>query len=30
VGINPVTARGIARNAKKNYINLNPDSSNWF
>ena len=30
VGINPVTARGIARNAKKNYISLNPDSTNWF
>jgi len=30
VGINPVTARGIARNAHKNYINLNPDSRNWF
>lgn len=30
VGINPVTARGIARNAKKNYTNLNPDSRNWF
>ncbi|MBS1453376.1 hypothetical protein FYJ85_06715 [Victivallaceae bacterium BBE-744-WT-12] len=30
VGINPVTARGIARNAKKNYTNLNPDTSSWF
>lgn len=30
VGINGVTARGIARNAGKNYISLNPDSNNWF
>lgn len=30
VGLNGVTARGIARNAKKNYINLNPDVMHWF
>ena len=30
VGLNAVTARGIARNAKKNYINLNPDVMHWF
>ncbi|MDR0932102.1 MAG: hypothetical protein LBM70_03670 [Victivallales bacterium] len=30
VGLNAVTARGIARNAKNNYINLNPDVSHWL
>lgn len=30
IGLNAVTARGIARNAKKNYINLNPDVMHWF
>ena len=30
VGLNGVTARGIARNAKKNYIHLNPDVMHWF
>ncbi len=30
VGINPVTAKGIAANAKKNYKNLHPDTSNFF
>ena len=30
VGVNGTTARGVARNAKKNYINLNPDVTHWF
>ena len=30
VGLDPVTARGITRNAKKNYESLNPGSSSWF
>ena len=30
VGIDPYTAKGIARYAKKNYDFYNPDSSSWF
>ena len=30
VGIDPYTARGIAKNAKKNYTYYNPDSSSFF
>ncbi len=30
VGINGVTARGVADVAHKNYVNFNPDSSHWF
>lgn len=30
VGIDPYTAKGIARYARKNYDFYNPDSSSWF
>ena len=30
VGIDPYTARGIAKFAKKNYLHYNPDSSSFF
>jgi len=30
VGIDPYTARGIAKFAKKNYAHYNPDSTSFF
>ncbi|MDR0932103.1 MAG: hypothetical protein LBM70_03675 [Victivallales bacterium] len=30
IGIDAVTARGIARNARKNYKSMNPNASSWF
>lgn len=30
VGIDPVTAKGIARFAAKNYLHYNPDAKSWF
>lgn len=30
VGVDPYTAKGIARFAKRNYIYYNPDTASWF
>jgi len=30
VGVNPHTAKGVAKYAEKNYTHYNPDSSSWF
>lgn len=30
VGMDPYTARGVAKFAKKNYAHFNPDASDWF
>ena len=30
VGVNPHTAKGIAKYAEKNYVHYNPDTASWF